>query len=771
MSLKKIKLSIRQGKKHADPQKIFNKLTLRGSIENIWQPQAEALAKWDEHRSDSDVVVQMNTGGGKTLVGLLIAQSITNETNGKVLYVCPNNQLVEQIVNHAKEVGLTPASRYKSVWSGRRDFETGNTFCVTNYASVFNGRSIFQDEDITALIFDDAHVAENVIRGQFTLKIPRAHDVFGKVLHLFREYFTNSSQAERFEDITSGRFTPVLFVPMFIAWECSQQLRRLLVENGIADELNTKFAWEHIKEHLNRCVIIADGNSIEITPSVLPLSELHYFQSDVRRVYLTATLPSRASFIRTFGVSKPTIIQPSGRSGDAQRLFVFVPGETDDDQREEALSLVEEHKCCIISPSSKKGSEWSPPSYIYNTDSGQDEIDRFKKSTEPEKLGLIARYDGIDLPGNSCRLLILDRLPSGENLLNRFIDEGIRIETIRISNTATRVVQAIGRIFRSNTDHGVVLLVGPRLQSWIRSPKNRSYLPTLLQKQVLLATELAKEIEDERFTWEELIEGILEGHENWDEMYREYIDQFETDISEPEADWHIDLILEEQEAYEQLWEGQFHIASDKYDQLSNHAKEHDHRLSAWYRHWKGLALLCNDDKQDAFYNFTLAANSRSELGRPSGAQHHAFKLKSVDNISTQAHKLANWYRKKKTQIDKTIRQINKDLIYGPETNKAEEACLLLGKALGLDTKRPDKEKDTGPDVVWEGETDLSAFGFELKTDKDKEGEYFKKDISQCHDCQSASKNDPLSAPNFDPSKVKKNIIFCSLISNYHSLFL
>jgi len=38
-------------------------------------------------------------------------------------------------------------------------------------------------------------------------------------------------------------------------------------------------------------------------------------------------------------------------------------------------------------------------------------------------------------------------------------------------------------------------------------------------------------------------------------------------------------------------------------------------------------------------------------------------------------------------------------------------------------------------------------------------------------CQSASKNDPLSAPNFDPSKVKKNIIFCSLISNYHSLFL
>ena len=112
MALKKIKLPVAQGKKPTDPQEIFNKLTLRGSIENIWQPQGEALKKWQGKRSDSDVVVQINTGGGKTLVGLLIAQSIVNETKGRVLYVCPNNQLVEQIVDRAKEVGLIPAIRY-----------------------------------------------------------------------------------------------------------------------------------------------------------------------------------------------------------------------------------------------------------------------------------------------------------------------------------------------------------------------------------------------------------------------------------------------------------------------------------------------------------------------------------------------------------------------------------------------------------------------------------------------------------------------------------
>ncbi len=733
MALKKIKLSIAQGKKAVDPLEIFKKLTLRGSIENIWEPQGEALKIWQKKRSDPDVVVQMNTGGGKTLVGLLIAQSLVNETKGHVLYVCPNNQLVEQIVDRAKEIGLSPAIRYKSEWRDREGFESGNIFCVTNYAAIFNGKSIFRNEDIDALVFDDAHVAENVIRGQFTLRIPYDHKAFSRIFHLFRKHFANSSQAERFDDISKGRFTSVLFVPMFIVWEHAQQLRTMLLDSGVEDDTKTMFAWAHIKEHFNHCAIVADGSGLEITPVVFPLSQLNYFQEGVRRIYLTATLPSRASFVRTFGVAEPTIVQPSGKSGDAQRLFVFVPGKDDEEQRNEAKSLVENHKCCVIPPSHKKGQEWIPPAKIYDTDSGQEEIDRFRRSKEPEMLGLVARYDGIDLPGDACRVLILDRLPTGENLMNRFIDESIRVETIRISNIATRVVQAIGRIFRSNTDHGVVLLVGPQLQSWVRTPKNRAYLPILLQQQLLLASELARQVEAEEFSWEDLIEGVLTGDEKWDEMYDEYIDQFETNISSPTTDWHIEFILQEQEAYEQLWQGQFLRAADTYAVLAETAQKHDYRLTAWYNHWRGLALMCADDRQGAFHEFITAANSRSELGRPSEKREHVFKSAKPDEIGQQANNLANWYRKRMNQIPVAIRQVETDLIYGPDTKKAEEACRVLGILLGLQAKRPDNVKDTGPDVTWEGKGEFLAFGFELKTYKNKDGEYSKKNISLCHD--------------------------------------
>jgi len=520
---------------------------------------------------------------------------------------------------------------------------------------------------------------------------------------------------------------------MFIVWEHAQLLRATLIDNKIPDETETKFVWENLKEHLNHCVIVADGSGIEIAPTVLPLSQLNYFQEEVRRIYLTATLPSRASFTRTFGIDKPTIIQPSGKSGDAQRLFIFVPGEEDEAQRDEALRLVANHKCCVISPTDKKGLEWVPPSKIYDTESGQDEIDRFRKSKEPEMLGLIARYDGIDLPGDSCRVLVLDRLPTGVNLINRFIDESIRVENIRISNIATRVVQAIGRIFRSNTDHGVVLLVGPELQSWLRSPKNRSYLPKLLQQQLLLASELAKQIDAEEITWKDLINGVLVGEENWDNMYNEYINQFEAKISEPSVDWHIELIIKEQKAYEKIWQGQFQQAADLYAELINIANEHDYRLAAWYRHWRGLSLMCAEDRQGALSEFIAAANSRSELGRPSSKREHAFKLSTKENVGFQAFNLARWYRKNKNQITSLIFEVDFNLIYGPDTNKAEKACADLGDLLGLHTLRPDKTKDTGPDVIWEGEGNLKVFGFELKTDKNKDGEYFKKDISQCHD--------------------------------------
>jgi hypothetical protein len=733
MGLKKLKISVPATKKPTDPLDVFNKLTLRGSIENIWEPQAEALREWSKARSDPDVVIQMNTGGGKTLVGLLVAQALLNELNRRVLYVVPNNQLVEQTLKKASEIGLQPAARYKGNWRGQEAFQAAETFCVTNYAAVFTGHSTFRHKDVAGLVFDDAHVAEGTIRDQFTIKIPADSELFKSILALYRPHFANTIGATKLQDIAKGKPHVLLFVPMFLVWKHAQELRTLLIEAGVDGDDNLKFPWEYLADHLGHCCVLISGGGIEISPPVIPLHALPYFGADVRRVYLTATLPSEASFARTFGLLKPTIVRPGGKSGDAQRLFIFAPGGNDEGHRKSALQLVAGKKACVISPSTAKAQQWAPPANVFDKDSGHTGIEEFCESKEPQLLGLVARYDGIDLPGDACRVLILDRLPKGESLFDRFIDEGVRIDTIRLGHTATRLVQAIGRIFRSNTDHGAVILCGSDLQDWIRNPANRAFLPELLQQQIALGIELAKKVAAADVTWKELLEGVLTGDDEWDDLYNEYVEQFVVASKGTVDSWYPPMLLEERKGYAAIWDGNHSKAINLLHNLADSAEPQDKRLAAWYRHLEGVAHLCASDQATALQAFTAASLQRSELGRPSEQRDKMFKPPKADSTGLQSRRLAAAYRTKRVNMLSAIDRVRAQLVYGPNTDNAEDAMRILGELLGVESTRPDKADGTGPDNLWCGAGEVEAWGFDLKTGKGANAEYTKTEIGQAHD--------------------------------------
>ncbi|MCB9924870.1 MAG: DEAD/DEAH box helicase family protein [Planctomycetaceae bacterium] len=732
MSLKKLKLSMTSGKKPVDPLEIFKKLTLRGSIENIWEPQAEALKNWHKVRADSDAVIQMNTGGGKTLVGLLTAQSLLNELNRRVLYVVANNQLVEQTLSRATELSLPSSARYGGQWHNQESFQSAEAICVTNYAAVFNGFSTFRDKDIAALIFDDAHVAESLIRDQFTLKISSEWELYDKIVSMYRPHFANSIGASKLQDIEDESPTALLFVPMFVVWKHAQELRTLLLDGGVDQDDETKFVWNHISEHLSHCCVLISSDGIEISPPVVPLKSLPFFAEDVRRVYLTATLPSQASFARTFGLTEPTLVTPGGKSGDAQRLVLFTKGKTDEVQRRSTLEMIDGQKACVISPSTGKANQWSPPSVVFKRTDGHEEIERFSQSKRPEVLGLVARYDGIDLPGDACRILVLDRLPKGELVFERFLDEGVRMESLRLHHAATRIVQAIGRIFRSNTDHGAVLLVGTDLHDWIRNPSNRSFLPPLLQQQIALGIELDKQVAAGKVTQSELLDGVLTGSDEWDELYSDNIDDYEPTSPKVKDDWYPEMLVSEREAYGAMWNGDYSTAIQRYSELAEESDSKERRLGAWYRHLEGVAHLHAGDQTTALQSFASAAAQRIELGRPSEQRDKMFKPPKVDTVGIQAKALAGQYRKNRTKMLNSIGTVISDLDYGDDTKSAESAFQILGKLLGLDSTRPDKDQKTGPDNLWCSSGEIEAWGFDLKTGKEKSSEYTKDEVGRAH---------------------------------------
>src|SRR5689334_13616367 len=87
------------------PRDIFSALPNR-KWPYLRQEQGEVLEKWFARRGDRDIVIKQNTGGGKTVAGLLIAQSTLNEGIGKAVYLVPDTYLAARVREEAGDLGL-----------------------------------------------------------------------------------------------------------------------------------------------------------------------------------------------------------------------------------------------------------------------------------------------------------------------------------------------------------------------------------------------------------------------------------------------------------------------------------------------------------------------------------------------------------------------------------------------------------------------------------------------------------------------------------------
>lgn len=82
---------------------------------------------------------------------------------------------------------------------------------------------------------------------------------------------------------------------------------------------------------------------------------------------------------------------------------------------------------------------------------------------------LVNKYDGIDLPGNACRVLIIDGFPDVRRMIDK-VTQGILLGSKRnVNQIIQRVEQGMGRGIRSNDDYCVVFLVGRDLTSHLYS--------------------------------------------------------------------------------------------------------------------------------------------------------------------------------------------------------------------------------------------------------------------------------------------------------------
>ncbi len=124
----------------------------------------------------ADIALQLPTGSGKTLVGLMIAEWRRRKNQERVVYLCPTKQLVNQVVEQADEkYGLTVVG-----FTGRiKDYDpaaetayrNADNVAVTTYSSLFNTNPFFDDAEV--IIVDDAHAAEGYVAALWSARVER----------------------------------------------------------------------------------------------------------------------------------------------------------------------------------------------------------------------------------------------------------------------------------------------------------------------------------------------------------------------------------------------------------------------------------------------------------------------------------------------------------------------------------------------------------------------------------------------------------------------
>ena len=727
----------RQATTVVEPVDIFRSCTVSDqNINDLWLGQGDALRGWHQERGLEDIGVVLNTGAGKTLVGLLIAQSLVNETQRQVVYSCSSIQLVEQTAEKARGYGIDVATYHGGRFTNENAYFRATSPCVTTYQALFNGKTRFRNDDVSAVIFDDAHTADNVLRDQFSLRIRRSllPDTYNELVGLFSEYHRSVGRDSSYGEVANGKSPRLFLIPPFEVRSHVHEIRRILSEAPLGDNLETMFAWEHIIDHEELCCWLVSSHEITMTPVTIPVSTLPYFKKGMRRVYLSATLSAPDAFARVFGRVPEKVVAPPTTAGECERMIVIpsmVPGVEAKKDIGAAMEVLEDKKAFILVPTYVRSEDWKDMASPPPPEKVTEHLAAFRAAAPPEKLLLTARYDGIDLPGDTCRVMVIDDLPAGSGPLERFQRDSLNMDNTTRSTVASRIVQSFGRISRGMSDHGVVLLTGEELVNWIRVPRNRSLLPEFLQNQIRLVEEISGSAQ----TAERLnaaVVGCLDRHPGWIAKYSDYMRTPPAPTTAPYSDSARDIALAEASFGELLWSREFHQAAAVLSKVQNKAVQFSQFTGAWLTMWWGYAIEMAGDREAAYDLYRRAYALNSNIPRLASQQESltAPVQQQIVNVAQQMQVGAS--QGMKVRVPNRIEQDLLRLNGSGSVSQTEEALRCLGQYLGLESTRPDNEHDTGPDVLWLGD-DGKALAMELKTDKEESSSYRKADLGQLRD--------------------------------------
>lgn len=677
--------------------------------------QDSVLKKWfSEYKDERDVILKLPTGEGKTLIGLLILQSKINQGKGSSLYVCPNKYLADQVRLQADEFGIQHCSLNENGLP--EDFVNGEKILITHAHTVFNGRSKNfgvgnESVDVENIILDDAHSCIEIIKSSCKFQIPRSSDCYSELLQLFADSLKKQGLGT-FADILNESKNAILAVPYWDWQDKEDEVVSILSRHNRNQDKAVWFAWELLKDNIRNCVAVFSGGEVEISPYLLPIDKFGAFANASHRVFMSATISNDSFFIRDLGLEKKVIESPlTYHKKWSGEKMILIPSLVDGSlTREDIVKWIAawrntNYGVVAITPSDWHSQIWLKlGATLVNAQNLGAEVEKLRSGSFPSPLVMSAKYDGVDLPDNMCRVLIIDSLPINETITERYVENCIPNSTFTKIKTAQTIEQGLGRAVRGEKDYCAILMLGNDLVKQIRYRGSRNFLSAQTRKQIDIGLELAKfarEDKKESQSYIEMLSSVLSQclgrDESWKAFYSENMDEIEVDEEEQlTAD---ELLIFERRAECLHAAGQYHEAANTLQQLIDRCGE---TLSAHERGWYLQDMSRYLYAQSRVDGMALQVNAHRTNKMlflpPDGYQVSKIDLKAHERIENIRARLSrfNDFEDLLVYMDDMF----SSLVFGVKSDRFESAIDDLGQLLGFNTERPDKNWKAGPDNLW-----------------------------------------------------------------------
>ncbi|WP_410497157.1 DEAD/DEAH box helicase family protein [Cellulosilyticum sp. ST5] len=710
------------------PQEMYDDYKNR-EIDGVHDYQSKMIEIYmKEAQGKKDLALELPTGTGKTLIGMLIGEFRRRKNKERIVYVCPTNQLVNQTAYYTKKKYGIKATPFTGPIKGypaqdKYEYETAQTIAVTNYSSLFNTNSFFKDVDI--IIFDDAHSGENYIASNWTVTIDREKEekMYFSLLETIKTCLSENQY---------NIMNKVDAIQSDLSWcdmvhACKLISKHTDIINLLDMQMEgsrQKYSWSNIRNNLHSCNIYVSRNEIIIRPYISPTLTHNVFVNAKQRIYMSATPGMSGELERAFGIKsiyRLPMVKDWKNKTIGRRFFMFPYASFDRDMTGEILKKITTmvNRGLVIVNDTKTQNivlEFLNKSTKVTTFNSKD-IEVSKEgfvSTENAFAVMASRFDGIDFPDDECRMLILFDLPTATHIQEKFLISKMAANVLFEERIKTRITQVIGRCTRGQTDYSAVCILGEELMNSLLGPKRIEKFNAELRAELEFG-QLNAEGYENLDEYLELLNVFLNDREQWGSAEEEIISMRNDVIEESK-----DAIKRSNTSYAELMESAKYEVQAQYSLWKEDYKEalsyidnillqlQSAELKGYRGYWEYIAGYCcyniymqGDQSYESAYKEKFIKASKSTIGvnwfnsLVTNEVDQSDEMKDVyERIETLMIKQGGKGRKKFYEsLDTILRKLQSE-----DGDEFEQGHKELGELAGYFSTNP--QGDAEPDPIW-----------------------------------------------------------------------